>query len=49
MRKASEHTLLDLCVLDMHDIQLQQLCIRYWNWNNVDVSDFHPASTLLAS
>ena len=47
MQKASEHTLLDLCVLHMHDIQLQQLYIRYWSWNYTDVSDFHPASTLL--
>ena len=47
MQKASEHTLLDLCVLHMQDIQLQQLYIRYWSWNYADVSDFNPASTLL--
>jgi hypothetical protein len=40
MQKASEHTLLDLCVLHMHDIQLQQLYIRYWSWNYTDVSGF---------
>ena len=49
MQKASEHTLLDLCVLHMHDIQLQQLYIRYWSWNYTDVSGFHPASTPLTS
>ena len=40
MQKASEHTLLDLCVLHMRDIQLQQLYIRYWSWNYTDVSGF---------
>ena len=49
MQKASEHTLLNLCVLHMQDIQLQHLCLRYWSWNYTDISDFHPASTLLAS